>query len=330
MRIYSSAIFSVLLLGSGLLYADTAQTGALTLQRGGGAKAEGLGQSFVSIPGQIQSLGYNPAGLSHLPYAEVSATYLNGMVDDSLGTLTYGQPVPFGTLFVGALYFDGGSIDLNLSSGLQEQRNAQQDIVGMVGFGLGRNIPLSIGVTGKLFRLELAETVNESGYALDSGLLWKTPLKNFNLGGSAQNIGPDVKFEQDSDPLPLTYRFGASYSLDLGQFRAFRWIPIEFLLTSDGVKQKEEDLASHSGLEIKRNIETENMNGSAAFRIGYISDPQTVNVGVGANLSGFSIDYAISLFDELDETHRVTLSYYFLRKDTFDPSRLKKRTLSQE
>jgi len=316
---------------SSLYGASFGETAATTLTRGGGAHAIGVGEAFVSVSGNIQTLAYNPAGMATLLNSELSASYTSGLVEDDLGTFSYGHRMPFGTLYLGGIYYDAGTIDLNLSNGFQGSRTAQQDLVGLLGFALGREFPFSLGVTGKAYRLELAEVVKETGYAFDSGFLWRTPLTGVNLGASIQNVGSDVKFETQSDPIPQTVRAGGSFGWNFGQYRIFEGMPFRIRLLTDGVKIKEEDWATHSGIEIIKDFTTDRYVGNASFRFGYVSDLQALNFGAGFRFAAISLDYALTIFDSNeadDNTHRFTLSYAFLKNDEYDASKLKKKTLT--
>lgn len=295
--------------------ADEGRSGGITLLRGMGARPAGFGEAFAAVSGDIQSIGVNPAGLATITEPALSATYLNGIVDDSFGIVHYAHRLGFGSLFAGAAYFDGGDIELNLSGGVQETRKAQQDQVGLVGFAVGADTPISFGATAKMYKFELAEEAKADGVAGDVGLVWRTPLKGFSIGGSFQNLGSDFKYETESESLPQASRAGAAYELDFQDFSKLKKIPYRALIVADAINVKDQDGAFAAGLELQADMEVSDYSGTAALRGGYNSGSESVSVGIGFRLANVFLDYVLNLLqDELDEVHRVTLGWKFSSK----------------
>jgi hypothetical protein len=299
---------------AGPVRAETGRTAATTLNRTQSAKPGSLGGAHAAATGSLDGAFYNPASVAKLAASEAQATYLRGLASDSLGGLRYGHAFGFGGAYVGADYFDAGSIDLNLSDGSQRNVRAQQDMAGVLGIALGRESALSVGAAVKAFRLELAETASASGTAFDAGALWTTPVRGLSLGVSGTNMGSDVKFEEESDPLPTAGRAGLSYTLALSRFRAFKQSPFSVRLLVDGVAERHEESSVRAGLEISRFLtDILEQAGSVSLRGGYQSEPRTVTAGFGFILGGFGLDYAFGLVDEIDDDiHRATLSWRFL------------------
>ncbi len=305
-------------LAAGLMTASLASaeysgtTGGQTLQRLVPARPTALGEAFTAIGGDIDAITVNPAGVAKIPGKAISTTYQKAFADQSFGSLMYAHPISFGSLFVGGGYFDAGTIDINQTDGTNERRRAQQDVVGMAGFALGRHTPFSLGVTGKFLRSELAEEATAEVAAFDAGLQWETPVNNLVLGAAAQNMGPDIEYEQEGDPLPSAFRGGISYDLDPAELGWVKDFPYQFLLTVDGIKTKDEDGGVLAGLEVTRLLEFLEKEGSAAIRGGYRSDRETVTAGIGFMVGNIAFDYAVAIIADLDELHRFTLSYRFL------------------
>ena len=311
-----AALFAIaLVFGAASAHADAARTAGLTLQRTTGARPAGMGEAFAGLADDANAYAYNPAGYGTLPDSQAMATYLRGIVKDQFGFLGYAHALPWGAVFAGASYFDAGTIDLNLSNGLQDTRRAQQDVVAMVGAGVGRNGPLSAGVLVKGFRFELAEEATASGVAADAGLLWRTPLRGLSFGAAVQNAGPDIRYEAEDEPIPLTGRAGAAWSIDFDRFNRLRSVPYTLILAADAVSVRRDDTAARAGLELRRTVESPLGDGHAALRGGYAADREAITIGAGALMGTFSLDYAINLFDDLDPAHRVTIGWVFRRPD---------------
>lgn len=297
----------------GSLGAEGGTTAAQTLRRPLGARAIALGEAYAAADGGVDSLGYNPAGTASAKKPALESSYTHGIIDDKFSFTGYLHPAPFGTISAGLLYYDAGSIHLSLSNGTNETRKAQQDLAAL--FGLAVPLPggLSAGILAKAYRFELAEEARATGFAADAGLIWHTPLSGLNLGASLQHLGPDVKFEQEGDPLPLTTRFGAAYRIGgeddqvkTGEASRFT----QFLVTADMVKVRQERLAASAGLEMSMPLGSA---GRAALRGGYLvnRDLDALSVGVGLREGRFSFDYAVSVKRQVQNAHHVTLGYHF-------------------
>ena len=297
------------------LHAEPGLTGAGTLQRPLSARAVGMAEAFAAVDGGLDSLGYNPAGLARLARPELETTYLHGMANDDFGFLGYAHPLPGATITGGLVYYNGGSIDLNPSGGTPQTVTAEQDMVGLLSLGVALGWGLCAGATGKFYRLELAEQARASGFAGDLGALWHTPLKGLNLGASLQNLGPDVKFEQAADPLPVTTRFGAAYAFDLTGYRYFKeggYGFSRFLLTADAVKVRDDSTwLPATGLEMGMSFGEQ---GSGALRFGYMFGQDLANFtfGVGIREGRWRLDYALGLMRaDIRPTNQFSLGVGF-------------------
>ncbi len=302
--------------------AEEGRTAGLTLIRAIGARPAALGEAFVAVPDDIQGLAFNPAPLAKLGDPAITASYNDGIEDDKYGSAAFGYPLSFGSVFVGASYFDAGNFELDINGVSYGSRKAQQDMVGLLGVAFGRVSPLSLGVTGKIFKSELAEVASASAFAGDVGLFYKTPLSGLTLGASLQNIGSDLKYEVKSEPLPQTVRGGFAYNIDLQQFSRTSIVPYNFLIVADGVKTKNEDAGVNTGLELRRNLIVSDQNGYASLRGGYSSLTERINIGIGFRIGNFLIDYTLGFSDEdLDNINRANIGWVFGKPSTsrFDP-----------
>ncbi|MBI4051335.1 MAG: PorV/PorQ family protein [Elusimicrobia bacterium] len=310
------------------LFAEAGRTAAAFLKRPLGARASAMGQAYVAMEGDVNSLGYNPAALATLSGPVLSTMYSTGLTDDGFGFLSYGHPTSWGTLSAGLIYFNGGNIELNLSSGLREYRMAEEDTVWMGGYALRLAPGFFVGVVGKWIQLKLVQEFTAKSQAVDGGLLWETPLKGLSLGGSLQNVGKEVRFEQEGDPLPKTWRGGAAYRIYLGRFlnedpMAQTFKPVdkqglggsesfELILVADGVQVLRERTQAHLGMEVRK-IPVASEEAYANLRIGYIfnRDIDSLSFGVGFEWRQLLLDYGFSLIKDLNSLHRVSIGFKF-------------------
>lgn len=306
---------ALLVIGSltpSLLLAENGRTALGILTRSFGARAASLGEALAAETGTLDAIAFNPAGMAKLEYSQASATFQRGLVDDNFGYLNFGYSLSFGSFFAAASYLDAGTIDLNLTNGTQETRHAQQDAMGLVGLGIGKNSPFSMGLSVKVFQSELAEVESANGVAGDAGLSWDTPLKFLTLGAAVQNIGSDVTYAQSGDPLPTVARYGARFLWDLQKSPTWNeFLRNRYEFTFDAVKPKEGGASGNFGLEIRKDFGPEHLPIQTAIRGGYVGATQSPTVGLGFKAGLIALDYGINFVDAIDLAHRVTITMFF-------------------
>ncbi|MDD5657096.1 MAG: PorV/PorQ family protein [Elusimicrobia bacterium] len=294
--------------------AEAGRTAAQMLQRPLSARAVGLGEAFTAVGGGVDSLGYNPAGTARLARPELGSLYNRGFADDSFGWLGYAHPLGRAVLSGGFMYYDAGTVALRFSDGREENRAAERDLAALLAAAVPLDFGLCAGASVKVFRSRLAEEAQASGYAADVGALWKSPLKGLDLGAALQNLGPDVKFEEEADPLPLTLRFGAAYTFDLSGLAWFKdggFGFSRFLVSADAVKiRRTPDLLPAAGMEMGMDLGD---GGSGSLRAGYMFSRSAAAFTVGAGLrqGRWSLDYGLGAMKQLTNEHHVSLGVRF-------------------
>jgi hypothetical protein len=268
--------------------------GAAVLRLPLSADAAAMGGAYSGFAGGLSSLGVNPAGVAAATTPELETTFHQGLVQDAFGFLGYAHPLSCGVPFGGLAYYDAGSVSLSFSNGTQSTVVAERDYIGMLGWSMTLGGGLSAGVMARAFRFELAQQATATGFAGDAGVQWATPLKGLRLGAAVQNAGAGVKFEDATDPLPLTGRAGAAYTLEwhpdksmLGSYYA----AARFTTTADAVQTRGDSTYPAVGTEFAIDIGS----GSIALRAGYNFDTQSatgISYGAGVREGRFSLDFA--------------------------------------
>lgn len=291
---------------SGRAQAQAGLTGATTLRRPLSARSVAMADAFTAVSGGLASQGNNPAGLTGLKKPELRTTYTHGIIDDKFTFLSYGHPVGDLAMTAGLMYYDGGSIHLNLSDGTREKRKAAQDFVGVFGlaYALG---PVSVGGQFKAMRMTLGESATATGGAADAGAQWRTPLAGLSLGASIINMGPDVKYENEGDPLPLTTRGGAAYTFVMSH-ETFAFS--EFTVAADVVKTRDEETTGSAGLEMCMNI-YEQSRLWLRFGTLFNREAGAFATGLGVREGRFSLDYAMGIMRRLSSVHHLTFGISF-------------------
>ncbi len=305
-----AALAAVLFLSA----ASALAAGSPTLRRPLSARSSALAEAYAAVPGGITSLGTNPAGLTAQKRPALETMFSSGVADDTFGFLGFGQPISLGVLAAGLSYYDAGKVDLRFANGTTQTRTAQRDFVGHLAWGVPLGGGVSAGVNAKHYRFELAQEAKASGFAADAGAQWQTPLKGLTFGAAAQNMGSGVKFEQDSDPLPLTLRGGASWS---GSTREAKensaetyLIATRLLVSAEAIKLRDEPALAALGTEIAMDF---GATTSVALRAGWrINAPaDRLTFGFGVRESRYSLDYALSEKKTLGQVHHAGFGVRF-------------------
>lgn len=283
-----------------------AAAGSPTLRRPLSTRAAALSEAYAAVPGGLSSLGTNPAGLAAARRPELETIFTSGILDDAFGFLAFSQPLTLGTAAAGLSYYDAGKVDLRFTGGVTETRTAARDFVGHAAWALPLPGGLALGAAGKYYRFELAQEARASGAAADLGAQWKM-FKGFIFGGAVQNLGPNVKFEVDSDPLPRTWRGGASWS----------WVnasvdtKTRFLASAEAIVIHDEPVVGALGAEIAMDF---GLATSVALRGGgrMNSDADRLTFGLGVREGRFTLDYALGdKRSELGPVHHIGFGVRF-------------------
>jgi len=304
----------VLLLPTSYIYSEIANTagtaGGDFLKIVYGARPGAMGEAFTAIANDLNALQWNSAGLVQIKRKSFSATYAMWFEDINYGLISYGQPInkdkvigaslaylQYGNMFktskldnYGVPVIDGsfGAADRLFTLGYaQYLKNS-----------IFKNIPnLSVGTNINFIQREI-DGKSAVSNAIDVGLLVK-PTTKLSVGMSIQHIGSEIKFEKESDPIPLTARVGAAYSIINLSDR-------DLVLAMDINKSIDNKLRFVSGAEY-------HINKMFALRAGYRlnCDTDWITAGAGFVFKNMQIDYAYAPFRILGDTHRISLSYYF-------------------
>lgn len=327
---------STLLVALALVLLVSLSTSALAVGEAGvpsliippGARANGMGESFVAIADDATAAWWNVGGLAFLKNRNLALMH-SQLVPDLANDVYYeylgftNEFENFGTLSVAVIYLTYGESKATDPVGTELGTFKSWEATIMVSFAMPVTENVGVGLTGKFIHADLAPGVftqdnldgKASTVAVDAGLLWRLPKPRLRFGVSLNNLGPDITFiDQDqSDPLPITLRFGTVYNPVASEVN-------NLLLTFD-VEQSLVwlvDSSTNSRRSEIWHIGTEyRYINLLAGRLGYIYDEDgnfnDATYGLGFIYKGkVSLDYAnVPQAETLDRVHRWSISVSF-------------------
>lgn len=286
-----------------------------------GAQGAGMGQAYTALAEGVDALNWNPAGIALAP------THTG---NSSLGLSLSHQDHVFGTgldqfgLVMPSNVSRRTAIGVNmirLTYGEQERRTADRQKNGTfesydlsLGLAVARSFNgLFAGAQVKMLRQELAG-YSAQGYALDLGLQGAGPINRMYYGLSVRNLGPRMKFIEESFHLPLTVTVGTAYRvtgpLSLTVDLVTRPHQSQTSVAMGAQFAASRMIALRAGYLAKLAETVTNSQRSETNR-GSFGGMSGMGAGLGLRFPRFSLDYALTPFGELGNTQTVTISSWF-------------------
>ena len=275
------------------------------LQLGAGARAGAMGEAYSAVADDATALYWNPGALTRIPEKSGSATLMHapyvassffdyvGYAKNTNGSNDWG---------VDLQYISAGAITQTDSRGINLGSFTPYDMAIAAGYAHKFDL-FSVGASAKYVRSVILTAAQTA--AIDVGVI-SAPLLHdkLRLSGVASNIGGDLKFEQESDPLPMTYRFGASYQ-----------ITRQWLASTDVVLPVNDSPYLAFGTEYLWSL---GRDWDLALRAGYNTETASdlngfsgASFGVGMNYQAVSFDYSLEPLGDLGLTQRISMSFRF-------------------
>ena len=117
------------------------------------------------------------------------------------------------------------------------------------------------------------------------GARYRTPLRGLTIAGTATNMGPAMKFEEDEFLLPFNVRFGAAWRT--------RALLEGLILAADLRFPNDSDTKGNIGAELQLHPMIALRGG---MKLNY--DEEMGTAGVGIRYRDYEFDYAYSPFSE--------------------------------
>lgn len=283
--------------------ASPGRSAANFLKIGLGAKGAAMADAQAAIADDVTAAYWNPAGLATLRFKEISVMHYALVEGIRYEQAYYGQPTPdYGSFAVGFSLLDYGSIQgydaSSLPTGSVNARNLL--LTGSWAKKLLKNSKLQSGASVKYLQSDLAG-YKAAAPMLDLGVLYPFEvgkLRGLSLAAGLRNIGPGLKYQSESAPLPQQFVLGAGLTTLGGNL----------LLDVDAIKPNDNQSYLACGIEYRiYNLVAlrAGLNGNSNF----IGDG--VTYGMGLRFDQWNIDYALVPYGDLGNTNRVSVAFRF-------------------
>ncbi|MBC8479185.1 MAG: PorV/PorQ family protein, partial [FCB group bacterium] len=280
----TSQVFAVKKLG---------QTGFKWLSIPVGARAAGMGSAYTSASGDLNSMFWNPAGLTNVSPYGISFSNVEWIAGINHSALTagydLGQSGVLAFQFLSVDYGDLiGTIRADNNNGYIETGNfSPQGKIFGIGYGRRISAKFSFGAVLKycyedLGTAYISESMDDepekvdatlSIPAFDVGTLFFPGYKDLRLGMTLQNFSQEKSYIDESFPLPLTFKFGLSMDV-LSIFKENSLSKLT--LSTEMIHPRDYTEHIHLGAEY-------DFNNVFSFRSGYKTnyDEEDLSMGMG-------------------------------------------------
>ncbi|MEW6515883.1 MAG: PorV/PorQ family protein [candidate division FCPU426 bacterium] len=274
-------------------------SGARIMEYPANARAFGLAEAFSALADDAAAIHYNPAGLYAVPSYQVNTAFQKGLYDTFYSHLGFAMPLNNQAgLGVAVSYLNGGTMDLTFIDGTERQVTAQQDFLWALACGLQVSGENTVGLSVKILQSTLAEEYRALGFACDGGLKYKV-MDDLTFALVIKNLGPNLTYDQGSDPLPTSVTAGCGYRYVLAPEHRFQ-------AALDLKKPLDLSYQLHAGVE----YEFDRMFFlRAGYKYGHDLDGFTF--GAGMEWAFFRLDYAAGLMSELGMNHYISVLFTF-------------------
>ncbi|MBL7128978.1 MAG: type IX secretion system protein PorQ [Ignavibacteria bacterium] len=277
------------------------------------ARSSALSGSVEAIVNDVNSIYYNPAGLSTLENPQGSVGFFKYLLDINSGSAAYSQKYKdIGYFGIGIRYINYGSFEKYDETYTNTGTFNANDIAISIGYANKYIERLHYGVNAK-FIYSSYDEYSSTAIAADLGLMYQIPEYMLNIGISLLNIGTQLDpYVNTREELPLDLRIGFNKKLE--------YLPLTFSAALHNLAADEDKFFDRfKNVTVGGEFE---LNEYVNLRIGYNNqhrqDLKTGStIGIGGFSAGFGvrlknmylIDYSFNSFGKIGTTHRINVGF---------------------
>lgn len=271
------------------------------LTMGAGARALAMGVAATVASRDSTALYWNPGALMGMEGQSATFMHAAAMENSFYDYAAFARHKGPSAWGASLQYFSAGSIDTTDTAG--EKSGAMTPNDAALTGGYARSIG-GYGVGGSVKYVQSSLLNTARAMAVDGGIM--TPRffgDRLRAGLSLANLGSKIKYDQESAPLPMTWRGGVEAYPHKGWTGAL-----------DAVAPKGESMHLAFGAEYRLTFAQE-MNIS--LRGGYNTRPsgggkaEGLSAGMGFGWRGLDVDYAFVSHGDLDPSQVISVGYRF-------------------
>ncbi len=282
---------------SSLFAQEAGNSGLAFLKIGVGSRASALGEAYTALANDPTAIYWNPAGLSAAPGAQLAFTYLNWLESIKHDFAAVSFPALRGKLGLALTMQSIPEIELRDKPSTEPISTLDaRSLAVALAYARPLGAQLAAGVSVK-YLYEKIYLQSTSGFALDVGANWQTPIPRLHVGASLQNLGSMSALLQEKPTLPSLLRFGAAFDYQNRSGATVATLAVDNTIYFQGGNY------TGAGIEISPLKEI-------ALRTGFQFNRENrgFSAGFGTNLSRYQLDYGYAGFGEdLGQTHRFSV-----------------------
>ncbi|MBD3381930.1 MAG: PorV/PorQ family protein [candidate division Zixibacteria bacterium] len=301
-------VMLLLVLAPGYLYgqAKVGTAGAQFLEIGVSARAVGMGEAFISMTDDATAVYYNPSGLTYVYEKQFMFTHIEYAADINYEFGGFVLPMwDLGGVFgFGVYMLDAGSVDETT----YEHTEGTGRTFGAKEYALSasyaRNLTdhFSVGATLKVID-QVYEEMRSTGWGADVGTTYDTGYRGFRISMVISNFGPDMTFISEAHPLPINFKFGASFNVLESDLH-------RLTLAAEGAHPADNEEKYTTGMEYTYK-EMFSLRMGQKFQIDTGGFSAGAGVRLPVNNWTLTADYAFFDFGVLESVHRFTFGFAF-------------------
>lgn len=203
------------------LFCGEGTTTANFLKFSQSARQSAVAGAYSAVGDDVNSIFSNPAGISYIKQKELSLGFTTYLEGSRLGMLSYTTPLKDSYMAFGIIGFDIGSIEKRTDDAVgivpSQGSFGANDMAFIVSFAKKDFLTsvlenLNAGLSFKFINSKI-DNSSAFSLAVDVGAIYKYSDK-MNISFAINNLGTKMKYEDESDDIPLSIKAGALYKIN--------------------------------------------------------------------------------------------------------------------
>ncbi len=303
--------FLIIILAGGLLlgftannYAGDQSIGAIFLNEPVGARAAAMGEAFVGVAEDANTVFWNPAGMVHIRNIELLVVHTEFIQNFRDEYFAFSLPLSARDA-IGINGFFSYTSQLEKATSLHSELQSFNAYDAYLSLAWSRALAkhFSAGLSLKVI-YQVIDSYSAWTMAGDLSFLMTGIVPDMTVGLTLKNLGMPIIFIEKAHPLPMIGEVGVSYWL----------LNKDLLLTLDMCKPFRQEMSFKFGTEY-------NFGKIIFLRAGYkylqfgndLGPLSGLTCGLGAEISDYKLDYAFTPYADLGNVHRVSVTFPFGR-----------------